>query len=237
MDVGTSFAIRVFAFIAPFLVTRMSRHFTLLPDLGVQADAERLSARRLECVERALAGRPADLIHGLPGALVEAALRGIQAHEGSVWLTTDGGRTLMPAWNNGPDAEKFVGSFHLPVALGFTGMVFCTNMAACESEVCFQQQQHRKLDENLGVLTWALLAAPLRFAGEVRGVITAVRLIRRSDLPADLSQVHSRADLPADLLCPPSFAVADLAAIELTAGALGRLIDHRLTCWAAGWEE
>ena len=215
----------------------MSRSFSAFTDPDLQADTERLQARRDECLDRALKGRAKDLVAGLPARLVDAALRGIQAHEGSLWLTPDGGETLTPVWNNGPDAAKFVGSFRLPAAQGFTGMVYCTNMAACESEVCFQPQQNRTLDDKLAVLTWALLAVPLTIAGQVRGVITAVRLIRRADLPSGVGPLNSRADLPADFACPASFGVEELGAMELAAAAAGKLMDHRITCWAAGWEE
>lgn len=217
---------------------RMSSiRFTLLPDPELEAAGARLAERRLECVARALTVEPGALVAGSPASVVDAAVRAVQAHEGSIWLASPDGRHLTPVWNNGPDAVRFVGSFQLPASEGFTGMVYCTNMAACESEVCFQDRQHKALDERLQVLTWALLAVPLRFSGEVRGVVTAVRLVRRAELPADLSQVASRADLPPGFACPPSFAIEDLAAFERAAGVLGRLVDHRLTCWAAGWEE
>ncbi|MCA1963540.1 MAG: GAF domain-containing protein, partial [Prosthecobacter sp.] len=159
------------------------------------------------------------------------------ADEGTVWLADAGGEFLMPVWNNGPDAERFVGRFQLPAAEGITGWVFTGGMATCETEVCFHQKQHRELDRRLGVLTWAMLAVPLRAAGETRGVITAVRLIRLADLPGLSIVPRSSADFPEGFKPPPSFSVSDLAAMESTAQVLGRLLDHRVHCWTLGIEE
>jgi hypothetical protein len=164
-------------------------------------------------------------------------LKSIGADEGSLWLAVDDGQALQPIWNNGPDAARFVGSFKLPVTQGISGFVFTSGIAACEAEVCFNQRQHRELDHHLGVLTWAMLAVPLVFGGAARGVITAVRLIRLSDLP-DLKRVpESRTEFPADFAPPAAFGLADLSAMETTAGAVGRLIEHRLTAWVLGIEE
>jgi len=185
----------------------------------------------------ALLGTPAALVEGLPTRLVKQSLSSVSADEGSLWLAMDDSQTLMPVWNNGPDAARFVGSFRLPATQGITGMVFTSGLAACESEVCFHQKQNRELDRSLGVLTWAMLAVPLKFAGEMRGVITAVRLIRLAELP-EISRVpESAADFPPGYQPPAAFSISDLTTMETIAAAIGRLIDHRLTAWVLGTEE
>jgi len=177
------------------------------------------------------------LVAGLPARVTAAAVTAIHADEGSLWLAQDGGQFLLPVWNNGPDAARFVGSFRLPATQGITGLVFTSGLAACEGEVCFNQRQNRELDRTLGVLTWAMLAVPLKFAGAARGVLTAVRLIRLSALPALTRVPESRADFPAGWVPPDSFSIQDLANMETCSAAVGRLIEHRLTSWALGAEE
>ena len=215
----------------------MATPFSSFPDPELSSLEEKLSTRRDEFARHALLGTPAALVEGLPTRLVKQSLSSVSADEGSLWLAMDDSQTLMPVWNNGPDAARFVGSFRLPATQGITGMVFTSGLAACESEVCFHQKQNRELDRSLGVLTWAMLAVPLKFAGEMRGVITAVRLIRLAELP-EISRVpESAADFPPGYQPPAAFSISDLTTMETIAAAIGRLIDHRLTAWVLGTEE
>ncbi len=203
----------------------------------MSALAARLVDLRDEWLARVLQNHPASLLDGMPARLLQSALHGIQADEGSVWLTPDGGGTLTPCWNNGPQASSFVGSFQMPAQQGLTGLAFTSGFASSESEVCFNQMQNRTLDDSLGVFTWAMLAVPLRLSGQTCGVITAVRLIQRAALPGLKNIPRSSADFPPGFAPPPSFSVEDLAAMETTAAVLGRLIDHRLHCWLMRIEE
>jgi hypothetical protein len=217
----------------------MAAPFSLLQDPEISVAVERLRERWTALWEKALSEAPESLMDGLLGGHLARALKGVRADEGTVWLAGEEGQgqALVPVWNNGPDAERFVGRFKLPSAQGITGWVFTGGMAACESEVCFNQKQHRELDHQLGVLTWAMLAVPLRVAGETRGVLTAVRLIRLADLPELTAAPRTSADFPVGFVPPVSFSVEDLATMESTAQVLGRLLDHRLQSWALGIEE
>lgn len=215
----------------------MPAPFSSFGDPELSPLADQLAVRREQFAAHCLRVTPSALIDGLPARLTDTVLKSIGADEGSLWLAVDDGQALLPIWNNGPDAVRFVGSFRLPVTQGISGFVFTSGIAACEAEVCFNQRQHRELDRNLAVLTWAMLAVPLFFGGAARGIITAVRLIRLSDLP-DLEKVpESRDDLPAGYTPPAAFGLADLSAMETAAGAVGRLIEHRLTAWVLGIEE
>lgn len=215
----------------------MPAPFSSVCDPELSPLADQLAARREQFAAHCLMAKPSALVDGLPSRLTDTVLKSIGADEGSLWLAVHEGQSLLPIWNNGPDAERFVGSFKLPVTQGISGFVFTSGIAACEAEVCFNQRQHRELDRSLGVLTWAMLAVPLVFGGAARGVITAVRLIRLSDLPELTKVPDSLADLPSDYQTPAAFGLADLSAMETTAGAVGRLIEHRLTAWVLGIEE
>jgi hypothetical protein len=174
-----------------------------------------------------LASEPSKMVDVSLAQLLSSAFHDAGADEGTVWL--ERANELTPIWNNGPDAERFVGHFRLPATSGITGMVFSTGLSACESEVCFQKHQHRALDERLGVATWAMLAVPLKFLGAVRGVITAVKLVRfdhGQPLPA------SRAEWPPSLPVPTSFSLAALSHVEHAATLTGQLLGHRVRAWA-----
>ena len=215
----------------------MPSPFPIPPDAELSALAAKLADARDEWLLHALQDHTAALLEGLPSNVMLSALRGIHADEGTVWLTPNGGHTLTPCWNNGPQAASFVGRFQLPAQEGLTGLAFSSSLASSESEVCFSQLQNRALDESLGVFTWAMLAVPLRLAGQVCGVITAVRLIRRADLGDLKTMPRSRADFPEGFEPPPSFSVQDLGAMETAAAVIGRLIDHRVHCWLMRIEE
>jgi len=57
----------------------------------MSALAARLVDLRDEWLARVLQNHPASLLDGMPARLLQSALHGIQADEGSVWLTPDGG--------------------------------------------------------------------------------------------------------------------------------------------------
>lgn len=215
----------------------MSAPFSSFGDPELAPLADQLATRQEQFAMRCLTEKPSALIDGLPARHADIILKSIRADEGSIWLAVDDSHALLPVWNNGPDAARFVGSFKLPVTNGITGFVFTSGIAACEAEVCFNQRQHRELDQKLSVLTWAMLAVPLVFCGAVRGVITAVRLIRMSDLPGIQRLPESHADFPPGYQPPDTFGLADLSSMEAAASSIGKLIEHRLTAWVLGTED
>ena len=65
-----------------------------------------------------------------------------------------------------------------------------------------------------------MIAVPLFFAQDVRGVISCVRV-----KPPDASAPD-----------PPGFSVEDLGRIELAAETVQRLLEHRLIVECLGWD-
>jgi hypothetical protein len=100
-------------------------------------------------------------------------------------------------------------------------MIVSTELPLCENEVARNQQQDKALDNKLGLQTCAMLAAPLYFAGELRGVISAVQLQKRG-----LNDPE-----------PPGFQPQHLDALQLTASVLGKLIEQQLLSLSIGFEE
>ena len=151
--------------------------------------------------------------------LVEGFER-VGAHEGTVWLLDHSRSNLVPRFNNGPNAESFVGSFRQSLRAGMISMVVATEQPICENDVHRNQRQDRSLDRKLGVLTCSMLAVPFYFVGEVRGVISAVQLKRPGDSEPD----------------PEGFSSDNLRSLQLTASVLSRLIEHDLITLAIGLE-
>ncbi|MDB6150708.1 MAG: hypothetical protein JWQ44_2156 [Chthoniobacter sp.] len=143
--------------------------------------------------------------------LLEDGLARCGAHEGTVWLLDRERTSLLPRFNNGPNAASFVGSFRQTLRAGMISMVVATEQPICENEVQRNQQQDKTLDRQLGLATSAMLAIPFYFAGELRGVISAVKL-KAPDAAFD----------------PAGFSPDDLRVLQFAASILTRLIEYEL---------
>jgi hypothetical protein len=150
--------------------------------------------------------------------MVTQGLEAGTADEGTIWLIDPDGEALIPVFNSGPHAEKFVGKFRQSLRSGMISMVVATEHPICENEVHLNRQQDRTLDGELGVQTCAMIAAPFYFAGELRGVVSGVQL---------------RASGAAE---PKGFSYEHLLVLQQTATLLGRLLEHRLIVQQLGIE-
>lgn len=150
--------------------------------------------------------------------MVTQELKAATADEGTIWLIDPEGETLIPVFNSGPHAEKFIGKFRQSLRSGMISMVVATEHPICENEVHLNRQQDRTLDSELGVRTCAMIAVPFYFAGELRGIISAVQL-RASETQE-----------------PKAFSYEHLLTLQRTATLLGRLLEHRLIVQQLGIE-
>lgn len=151
------------------------------------------------------------------GAFLEG-LAQAGAHEGTVWLLDPTENFLVPRFNTGPHAENFVGVFRQPLQTGMISMVVVTEQPICENEVHKHARHDPRLDQQLGLVTCAMLAVPLYFSGQLRGVISAVKLKQAESTARD----------------PRGFSPQSLRALQLTADVLERLIEHELLTLSLG---
>ncbi len=199
----------------------MGDRITHLHDARVLAVQPLVTARVRELAGLAGAGSFEEFFDATMRALLVENLRAIGAHEGTVWLLDETRSFLVPRFNNGPHAASFVGSYRQSLRSGMISMVVSTEQPICENEVHRNQQQDRTLDRELGLLTCAMLATPLYFGGELRGVISAVQL-----KPAGFAVPE-----------PPGFTPHHLEALQLTATVLARLVEQELYTLALGLED
>jgi GAF domain-containing protein len=202
-------------------MAHMSERLSLLQDTRLHAVQPLVIARLRELAEVVGSGAFDEFFDGTMRALVERCFTFIGAHEGTVWLL-DAERTyLIPRFNTGPFADSFVGIFRQSVRVGMIGMVVSTEQPICENEVHKNQRQDRTLDRTLGLVTCAMVATPLYFAGELRGVLSAVQVKPEG------------ADAPE----PRGFAPEHLEAFQLAAVVLARLIEQQLLSLTLGLED
>ena len=193
---------------------------TVLPDGRLSTLRPVLSARMKDAAELLGEGAFDEFFDATMRSLLVAGLQSAGAHEGTVWLLDHSRNNLVPRFNSGPNAPNFVGQFRQTLRAGMISMVVATEQPICENEVHKNQRQDRTLDQRLGLVTCSMLAVPLYFAGEVRGVISAVRLKPAGSAAPD----------------PAGFSPEDLRALQLTASVLSRLVEHELIALSIGLE-
>ena len=199
----------------------MGGRLTVLNDDRLSALRPIVAARVRELAALAGEGAFDEFFDATMQAVLVQSLQQVRAHEGTVWLLDQSRSFLIPRFNNGPNAASFVGRFRQSLRSGMISMVVSTEQPICENEVHKNQQQDKSLDQELGVWTCAMLATPLYFAGELRGVVSAVQLKAAGSLEPD----------------PPGFTAGDLNALELTATVLSRLVEQQFLSLALGLED
>ncbi len=149
----------------------------------------------------------------------------INADEGSIWLLDPEKKTLVATYNNGPNSEKIVGFRH-PLSEGIISLVVASENTFVENQVYKNKSHSATLSKRLGRTTYAMIAVPLYFLNQVRGVLSCVQLF---DVLVEEGQAA-----PAGRT-PPGFSPGDLNAVQTAAAVIRDLIDYRMLGIAVGW--
>ncbi|MGI8619782.1 MAG: GAF domain-containing protein [Gemmatimonadaceae bacterium] len=203
--------------------------FNLLPDPRFEPLKESLRERVLAAAAALDPENFLDVFDAAMQNVVSTAFATAGADEGTVWLGARKRKSaedatiaaLVPVFNTGPDAARFVGKHRQPIGKGLISGVFAYEQPFCENDVHRNEKQDPTLDRKLGVRTRAMIAVPLYFAGTVRGVISCVQL--------------TRGDADANPTAPRGFTMDDMRQIQFASEILTRLIDHRLVGVTVGW--
>lgn len=190
----------------------------MLPDVRLSAVRGIVSNRMEEVASALAAGALEEFFTPTMRAALLESFAQVGAHEGTVWLIDSTERFLIPRFNNGPKSANFVGRFRQNLQSGMIGMVVATQQPICENRAHLNAVHDPSLDQELGLVTSAMIAVPFFFAHQLRGVISAVQI-----RPAN-------SDAP-EL---PGFSPRDLRQLQLTADVLERLIEHELLTLSIG---
>ncbi|HUF52011.1 MAG TPA: GAF domain-containing protein [Longimicrobiales bacterium] len=196
----------------------MTVRFTLLPDPQFEPLTQALRQRMQQAAAAVTWQNFGALLDPTMQGVLRMAIAVAGADEGTVWLLDGDMQNLIPAYNTGPHAARFVGSFQQPVGKGLISMVVDSQQYLCDNKVHENERRDSTLDEKLGVVTVAMIAVPFDFADQMRGVISCVQL---------------RA--PAEERERPAFEPADIDHMNRAARVLGKLIDHHLLGVTTGW--
>lgn len=147
------------------------------------------------------------------------------ADEGSIWLLDEEKQHLVVAFNSGPNADKIVG-FKQPLNKGIISLVVATEQGFIENNVYKDAKYSAELDNKLHNTTYAMIAVPLYFLKQVRGVISCVQLfdvLVQQGEPVPVGKA------------PQGFKPEHLIAVQSAAAVMRELIDYRLLGTAVGW--
>ena len=197
----------------------MSAQLNVVPDPAFEALKPALAERLARLGASIHAAEFCALLDPLMRQTLQRGFAEAGAHEGTVWLLDETSENLEPAYNSGPDADKFVGSFKQPLGAGLICMVFASQQAFLENEVSKNRQQSKLLDSRLRNETLAMMAVPFNFLHDCRGVISCVQLQR----PGMAQSV------------PAGFTPAHLNEVQRVAALLSQLLEFRLLSLAIGW--
>jgi hypothetical protein len=194
--------------------------FNLVPDPKLFAQVSAVEDRILAAADLLNPDTFFDFVDKVALAALDQGIRMAGGDEGTIWLADRTAEALIPVYNNGPESEKWVGKFRQPLKAGIVSMVFATEEPFCENEVCRNTAQDPALDRILAVRTESMIAVPLYFARECRGVISCVKLSHFDRISSDLE----------------GFTMESMREINLAAAVLSALFDYKLLSGVLGWE-
>jgi hypothetical protein len=157
--------------------------------------------------------------------LLKDTFERIGADEGSIWLIDREKRALVASYNSGPNSKKIIG-FENPLSTGIISLVVASENAFIENQVYKNVHHSAKLGEKIGRTTYAMIAVPLYFLNQVRGVISCVQLL---DVLIEKGQAEATGKTP------KGFTPQDLNAVQTIAAVVRDLLDYRLLGTAVGW--
>jgi len=188
------------------------RRFNVLPEEGFAPLRPGVIARVQDAARRACGTSFSGLFQGNAQRLLTQCFCRIGADEGTVWLIDESREALVPRFNSGPRSSELVGVLRQPIDRGMISLAFASEQSICENDLYRNERQDKTVDQTLGQLTCAMLAVPLAFGREMRGVISAVKLKAPDSTAPD----------------PPGFSGEDLRFAELVTTTVGCLLDAKL---------
>lgn len=194
--------------------------FTVLPEEKFSELRSSIQTRLRAAATLACSETFRSLVDPGINGLLHTTFRNIGAHEGTVWLLTPSKDALVPRLNTGERAKEFVGRYHQPLSSGMVSLVVHTEQPLCENDVYLSARHDKTLDLRLGLHTCAMIAVPIVFCGEMRGVLSCVQLKSAAGNEPE----------------PPGFTEDHLREVQLIAETVGRLIEAKLLRICLGME-
>ena len=149
--------------------------------------------------------------------LVSVTISALPADSASIWLI-DADHTHLIVSHTAPHSDALLDR-EQPLNEGLISLVLASEQSICENQVYEHAQHSKQVDSALGIVTCAMIAVPFYVGGNLRGVLSCVRL---KDTP--------------DAEDPPGFTAANLGRVERLSTAIERLLNYRILTACLGLE-
>ena len=143
--------------------------------------------------------------------------RGIEADSLCFWIMNPD-RSELVVSHSEPD-DQMMGR-ELPIGEGMISLVLASEQALCENAVYESERHSSRFDNELGIITCAMIAVPFYLDGHLIGILSC---IRQKSEPTDPD--------------PPGFSAAHLNAMQHLARTTERQIKYLMLLRLTGLEE
>ena len=187
-------------------MTAVSHSF--LPDSGLSDSGADVEARLNDYAARMTIDDLRGLMDPVNCDLFERAMQEIAADSGTIWLVDEGRTKLTVAYSH-RSVDLF--AKELPLDEGLISLVLASEQAICENKVYEHAEHSKRIDNEIGMITCAMIAAPFYLGGSLRGVLSCVQW-KENEGDAD----------------PPGFSAVHLKKVQGLSTVLERLLNYQL---------
>lgn len=188
-------------------VMRDLRHH-YLPDPVLSESAADVERRLQEYASRMTIEDLQALMDPVKRDFFEWTMDEIGAESGTVWLADEARTKLVVGYSH---RSPGLVAKEQPLDEGLISLVLASEQAICENEVYRNVEHSKRIDEELGMITCAMIATPFYLGGALRGVLSCVQ--------------WKKAEADPD---PPGFSAAHLGKVQRLSVGLERLINYQL---------
>ena len=181
---------------------------SFLPDTSLSESGPDLEARLAEYAAQMTIDDLQGLMDPVNRDLFERVMREISAESGTIWVV-DEERTKMTVGYSHRTPDLF--AKELPLDEGLISLVLASEQATCENRVYEHAEHSKRIDEEIGRITCAMIAVPFYLGGTIRGVLSCVQW---KDAASDPD--------------PPGFSAVHIGKVQRLSTVLERLLNYQL---------
>ncbi len=181
---------------------------SFLSDAALSENGAQVEARLTDYACRLTIDDLQGLMDPVNRDLFERAMEEIAADSGTIWLV-DEGRTRMTVGYSHRTPDLF--AKELPLDEGLISLVMASEQAICENKVYEHAEHSKRIDNEIGMITCGMIAAPFYLGGSLRGVLSCVQWKKMAEDPD-----------------PPGFSAVHLRKVQRLSTVLERLLNYQL---------
>lgn len=181
---------------------------SIQPDPVLSRNSATIEQRLAEVASELTAEDLEQLLGAAGREMASVTIAALQADSASIWLV-DSGRTKLVVSHTEPNNDLL--EREQPLNEGLISLVLGSEQSICENQVYQHAQHSKRIDSELSQITCSMIATPFYAGGELRGVLSCVKLKNSPDAPD-----------------PPGFSAANLSRITRLSTTLERLLNYRI---------